>query len=335
MHVRSSHAYHRSLNSNAWQRVLLAALAGALATLLLVAQYGGASRPVRAAPAIPYALTCLGPCVGITNPLYQNGTVAEGPVGTHLTVQGAGWPANTKLMVWPVVNATPCAQQAADAGSISVDGAGNAAGIYDWPADANAVNQVYMLCAQDGSVVSLVPANAPNTFTVLAADAPSITIAPPAITVGGAVVVTGQNWLPAQVVVTISVCAGFSDVATCASPVIASIQIGSDQNGSFQANLSTDSAASPGPYYVIATAHNNALTAPPAGSDPQLTVSTPTPTPTITPTPTVTPTPTATPTSSRGAGSGNALFIALLGILSMLFLIGGIISLAVYLRGNG
>ena len=334
MQVRSYRAYHYSLDSNACrQRVLLAALAALLASLLLVAHYGGAGGPVYAAPSIPQALTCVGPCVGITNPLYQNGAVAEGPVGTHLTVQGAGWPANTTLMVWPVANATPCAEQADDAGSIPVDAAGNALGIYDWPADASAVNQAYMLCGKDGAVVSLVPANAPDTFTVLAAAAPAITVTPVGITQGGAVEVSGQNWLPAQTV-TISICTNFSAGSVCASRIIAGTSIDSAQEGSFQVTLNTDPAAPPGSYYVIATAHNNALTAPPAGSDPQLTVSTPTPTPTITPTPTVAPTPTATPTPSGGSG-GNALLIALLGMLSMLFLIGGIISLAVYLRGNG
>ena len=335
MHARSSRIFQRSWNSNARRGVLIAALAGGLAALLIVMLGGGAGRPVYAAPALPHALTCIGPCVGITNPLYQNATIAEGPVGTHLTVQGAGWPANTKLMVWPVINATPCGQQPANAGSITVDAAGNAAGIYDWPADANMVNQVYMLCAQDGAIVPIAPANAPNTFTVLAAAAPALTITPPAITQGGAVEVSGQNWLPAQTV-TISICAGFSDVATCASPIIAGTTVGSGDNGGFQVNLTTDPGAPPGPYYVIATAHSGALTAPPAGSDAQLGVNTPTPTPTITPTPTVTPTPTATPTPSRGTGGGgNGLLIALLGILSVLFLIGGVISLAVYLRGNG
>lgn len=334
MQARSYHMYHHFLDTNVRQRVLLAALAALLATLLLAARSGGAGGPVHAAPSIPQALTCAGPCVGITNPLYQNGAVAEGPVGTHLTVEGAGWPANTTLMVWPVANSTPCVQQAADVGSIPVDAAGNAAGIYDWPSDAGVVNQAYMLCGKDGSVISLVPANAPNTFTVLAAAAPSITVAPLAITQGGAVEVSGQNWLPAQTV-TISICTGFSAGGVCASRIIAGTSVGSGQDGSFQVNLNTDLAAPPGPYYVIATAHNNALTAPPAGSDPQLTVSTPTPTPTITPTPTVMPTPTATPTPSGGSGGGNALLIALLGMLSMLFLIGGIISLAVYLRGNG
>lgn len=335
MQGRSYRTAQHSWDSNARRGVLLAALAGGLVALLIVMMGGGAGRPVHAAPALPRALTCLGPCVGITNPLYQNGTIAEGPVGTHLTVQGAGWPANTKLMVWPVANGTPCGQQPADAGSIGVDGAGNAAGNYDWPADANAVNQVYMLCAQDGLVVPVAPANAPNTFTVLAAAAPAVSVTPLAIAQGGAVVVSGQNWLPAQTV-TISICAGFSDVSTCASPIIAGTTVGSaDQDGSFQVNLNTDPGAPPGPYYVIATAHNGALTAPPAGSDPQLAVNTPTPTPTITPTPTVTPTPTATPTPTRPTGGGNGLLIALLGILSVLFLIGGVISLAVYFRGNG
>lgn len=334
MQARSHRAYHRSLDSNARQRVLLAALAALLVSLLLAAHNGGVGSPVYAAPSIPLALTCVGPCVGITNPLYQNGSIAEGPVGAHLTVEGAGWPANTTLMIWPVANGTPCGEQAADAGGIPVDAAGNALGIYDWPADAGAVNQAYMLCGKDGAVVSLVPANAPNTFTVLAAAAPSITVAPLGITQGGAVEVSGQNWLPAQTV-TISICTNFSAGTVCASRIIAGTSIDSGQDGSFQVNLNTAADAPPGPYYVIATAHNNALTAPPAGSNPQLTVSTPTPTPTITPTPTVTPTPTATPTPSGGSGGGNALLIALLGMLSMLFLIGGIISLAVYLRGNG
>ncbi len=313
-------------------RVLTMLLAIMLGAGLLPLLETPANRTVQAAPSRPNLLTCNGPCVGITHPLYNNNTTAEGPVGTHLTVEGAGWPANSTLTIWPALDASGCAQDpTSDAGTIPVDGAGIARGSYDWPASANQVNQRYTLCAKDGETRATAQANAPNTFTVLAADPPSLTVSPPALIPGGTVTVVGQNWLPAQTV-TISICANLLEPATCAPPIIASRQIGPADDGSFQTELALPSDTSPNAYYVIATAGGGALTAPPAGSNIQITVSTPTPTPTLTPIPT--PIPRPTPAQPAPVKGSTIILIVVLGGFSLLFLIGGIISLAVYLRGS-
>lgn len=296
--------------------------------------------PAYAAPARPYLLSCNSPCVGITNPVYlsQGQQVAEGPVGAHLTVEGANWPAGTLLTIWPAPDAATCAQQQAQppdyAGQISVHGDGNAQGAYVWPQAVNGVNQTYTLCAVDGTttVSPGVQPNAPTTYTVLAANPPALTISPSAIIQGqdNAITATGQNWFAPQQAVTVNVC---SD-ASCTQQPIASQTVIPAQDGTFQATLSIPPTTAPGPYFVEAATQNQALIAPPANSPPQLTINAPTPTPTPTPTPSPTPTPRPTPTPPGSGKGSNAPLIVLLGTLSLLFLIGGIISLAVYMRSS-
>jgi hypothetical protein len=295
--------------------------------------------PAYAAPARPHALSCNGPCVGITNPVYlaQGQQVAEGPVGAHLTVEGANWPASTSITIWPAPDAATCAQQQAQppdyAGQIVVNGDGNAQGSYVWPKAVNGVNQTYTLCAVDGTttVSPNVQVNAPNTYTVLAANPPTLTVSPGAIIQGqdNSITVTGQNWFAPGQAVIVNVC---TDASCTAQPIASQTIIPAQDTGTFQVTLSIPPATAPGAYFVEAATQNQALTAPPANSPPKLTISAPTPTPTPTPSPTPTPRPTPTPPGS-GKGS-NASLIVLLGTLSLLFLIGGIISLAVYTRSN-
>jgi hypothetical protein len=313
-------------------------LAGLLAGLLGVGLMGLAGAPAsptaRAAPNIPHILTCAGPCVGITRPRLPNNT-SEGPVGTHLTVEGAGWPAGSLLTIWPGATQAACAQPpASDAKTLNVDGAGNAAGSYDWPADANQVGHSYTLCANDNGKPATATANAPSTFLVLAAQPPLITASSSTLTPGDAVIVNGQNWLPAQPL-TVNICPNSSDTGTCASP-IASLQLGSNADGTFQAQLTIPPDASVNTYYIVAANSDGTLTAPPAGNPVQITVSNPTPTPTLTPIPTATPRPTPTPTPGGASGGkgGTIFLVIMLGMFSLLFLIGGFISMAVYLRGS-
>ncbi len=316
-------------------RLFAGLLAGLLGALLAGLIGVPASQSARAAPHSPDILTCSGPCVGITHPRSANNTLVEGPVGTHLTVEGAGWPAGSLLTIWPGATQAACAQPStSDAKTLPVDGAGNAAGSYDWPADANQVGHSYILCSNDNGKPATATANAPNTFLVLAAQPPLITASSSTLAPGDAVIVTGQNWLPAQTV-TVSICPNSSDTGTCTSP-IASLQLGSDANGTFQAQLTIPPDASVNSYYIVAANGDGTLTAPQAGAPVQITVSEPTPTPTLTPTPTATPRPTPTPTPgpSTGGKGGTIFLVVVLGMFSLLFLIGGFISMAVYLRGS-
>jgi hypothetical protein len=313
---------------------VLAALASLTLAALLAAPTG---LPARAAPGLPALLSCNGPCVGITNPLYPtNGQlVAEGPVGALLTVEGANWPPSTLITIWPAPDADTCAQQQAQppsyAGTIPVNVAGNASGPYTWPKAANSVNQTYILCAVDGSasVSPDVQSNGITQYIVLAAAAPSLKVAPSNITQGqdSTLTISGQNWLPQQAL-TVTIC---SD-AHCSTSPIANQTTASAQDGTFQITLTIKGDIAPGSYYVLAVTANGALKAPPGNAPAQLTINTPTPTPTSTPSPTPTPTPTPTPPNS---GKGNTLLlVVLLGMLAVVFLVGGIISLAIYMRGQ-
>jgi hypothetical protein len=316
----------------------LAALASlALVSYLLAAPPGQSARAAPAAPARANLLSCNGPCVGITNPLYSsNGQlVAEGPVGAILTVEGANWPNSTSVTVWPAADAATCTAQLAQppgyAGTINVNGQGYAQGTYTWPQQAGGVNQTYTLCAVDGTttVPAGVQSNGIDLYTVLSASAPSVTVSPTTITQGqdNTITVSGQNWFAPQQPITVTVCTD----ASCTAGPIAS-QTTTAQDGTFQITLTIKAGTAPGAYFVQASTANQALKAP-SGGPPQLTVSTPTPTPSPTPSPTATPTPNTTPSTS-GKG-GTTLLVVLLGTLSLLFLIGGIISIAVYVRSGG
>jgi hypothetical protein len=309
---------------------LVAVMSLALVALLAVPTGG----PAHAAPARPHVLSCNGPCVGITNPLYlaQGQLVAEGPVGANLTVEGSNWPTSTTLTVWPAPDANTCAQQQAQppgyAGTIVVDSTGNAKGPYAWPQAANTVNQAYILCAVDGTTMVSpdVQSNGIDTYTVLAADPPAITLSSSTLLQGATLTVSGQNWFPQQAL-TVSVCTD----NPCTGQPITSRSSGSAQDGTFQITLTIPESTAAGPYFVEVETANGALSAPPSGSAPQLTVSTPTPTPTPTATPAPTPIP-STPAPSSGSSGSPTLLIVALGTLSLLFLVGGIISIAVYTR---
>lgn len=313
-----------------------AALLAAISSLGLLALPGvPAARPARAAAARPAALSCNGACVGITAPQFTG--TAEGPVGAHLTVEGANWPVNTTLTIWPVLNQDACMQAPPPSpvsGTLTVDTIGNASGSYTWPTSLNTLNTPYILCGSDGALTTMPgvqdPA-APPMYTVLAADPPDITLSSLTITQGAVLIVRGQSWLPGQQTVTVNIC---SD-ATCSAQPVLSQQATSTNDGTITVQFSTSTSLPAGTYYVQATANNGALTAPRTGpSVPLMVNAPPTATPSPSPQPTATPTPAPAPTHSTGGNGTTPLLILVLGTLSLLFLIGGIISLAVYARAG-
>lgn len=285
--------------------------------------------PTQASPQRPFALTCNGPCVGITNPVYDG--KAEGPVGAHLTVEAANWPPSSKLTIWPGLDATACAgQPASGAHTLNVDITGSAKDTYDWPLTVNKVNQTYLLCASDGTTVlnPAVQVNAPSSYTVLAATPASISITPNTINEGANVTISGRNWLPAQSL-TIMICA--NTPACTSDPPVVTRSLNSDTDGTFNIQPLIPLGTRQGLYYVVVVSGNGALTAPASGDDPNLSINAlPTPTPTATATPL--PTPTPTPPSTGGGKGGTTLLIVILGTLSLLFLIGGIVSMIIYVR---
>lgn len=285
--------------------------------------------PAQASPHRPFALTCNGPCVGITNPIYDG--KAEGPVGAHLTVEAANWPPSTTLTIWPGLDAAACTgQPPKNAGTLSVDITGNATGTYDWPLSANKVNQTYLLCASDGTILlsPTVQVNAPTSYTVLADTPASVSVSPNTINEGENLTISGKNWLPAQSL-TVMICEG---TPTCTSdPPVVVRSLNSNDDGTFSIQPLVPLGTRPGLYYVVVASGNGALTAPASGAAPNLSINAlPTPTPTATATPA--PTPTPTPPSTSGGKGGTTLLIVILGTLSLLFLIGGIVSMIIYAR---
>lgn len=285
--------------------------------------------PAQASAQRPLALTCNGPCVGITNPVYDG--KAEGPVGAHLTLEAANWPPNTTLTVWPALDAAACAgQPSRDAATLSVDITGNAKATYDWPLTENKVNQTYLLCASDGAIVlnPAVQVNAPSSYTVLAASPASVSVTPNTINEGESVTISGTNWFPVQLL-TIMICAS-TPACTGDSPVVVR-SLNSNDDGTFSIQPNIPLGTPPGLYYVVVASSNGALTAPASGASPNLSINAlPTPTPTATAT--ATPVPTPTPPATSGGKGGTTLLIVVLGTLSLLFLIGGIVSMIIYVR---
>lgn len=309
-------------------------LAAGLLALMLLASLGlllaDPPRPAQAHPASAAALTCNGPCVGITNPVYDG--KAEGPVGAQLTVEGANWPPGTQLAIWPGADAAACAGQPTGvAGTIPVDLAGTAQGTYTWPLSVNTLNQTYLLCARDGTTTPspTVQVNAPSSYTVLATAPATFTFSPKTLTPGDTLTITGSNWLPVQSL-TLIICANSPD---CTAPIVAR-SFNANPDGSFSLQPTVPVGTKQGFYFVVVSSDNGALMAPSDTSSPNLLVNAP-PTPTPSPSPTVTPAPTPTPTLSTGGGKGDTtVLIVVLGTLSLLFLIGGIVSLAVYMRAG-
>jgi hypothetical protein len=304
-------------------------LLGAAGMLLCLAS--GAA-PAQASEHTSLALTCNGPCVGITNPIYDG--KAEGPVGAHLTVEGANWPPGSTLTIWPGLDATACAgAPPSEARTLPVDIAGDVQSNYDWPLVDNRVNQAYMLCASDGTIVPspTVQVNAPTSYTVLEDTPASISVSPNTINEGDSVTISGANWLPAQSL-TIMVCASTPSCSSDQPVVVRSLN--SNADGTFSIQPIIPLGTRQGLYYVVAASGNGALTAPGSRAGPNLSVSAlPTPTPTATATALPTPTPTPTTPSTSGKG-GTTFLIVVLGTLSLLFLIGGVVSMIIYVRAG-
>jgi hypothetical protein len=310
-------------------------LAGRWAALALLGAWGllpglaPGPTPAAASAQRPLALTCNGPCVGITNPIYDG--KAEGPVGAHLTVEAANWPPNTTLSIWPGLDAAACANQPpGDAKALNVDITGTVTDTYDWPLTENRVNQTYLLCASDGTIVPspAVQVNAPTSYTVLADRPASVSVSPNTVNEGENITISGKNWLPAQSL-TIMVCA--STPACTSDPPVIVRSLNSNADGTFSIQTIIPLGTRQSLYYVVVASGNGALTAPSSGSAPNLSINAlPTPTPTATAT--ATPLPTPTPPPNTGGKGGTTLLIVILGTLSLLFLIGGIVSMIIYVR---
>ncbi|GER87014.1 hypothetical protein KDW_11760 [Dictyobacter vulcani] len=242
------------------------------------------------------------------------GGAPSGHAGTVIQLTGTGFPPNSDVTFSIATDPNQCAtgnggvaalqpQQPAKAdanGGFMVQAA--------WPDGANQANTKYYVCA----TASGSNAAAPTPFTFVGA--PTVVPSSQSVNAGDKVTLTGQNWLPQQVLnISIAPSAGGNPIATS--------QATPDANGNFSVDVSIPAETAAGSYSinVVGTTDPNLK----ASAATALTINaqaTPTPAATATPTPAPTPTAQATPspTPTTGSSGGNS------NMLGLIFGLGGI-----------
>jgi hypothetical protein len=273
----------------------------------------------------------------------QNSGNPWGPVGEHAHVQGSHFPDGQYKLVLAPGDVNGDANVCSPGNQIPLNASATASGgsfdaTFDWPTAANQVNQQYSICALglvDNTVASHLDS---GPFTVLDADQPQITLSATAVSAGGSITVSGQNWVPEQgvqvFVVTCQSC-GTAPVATIA------VQSTGHNSGTFSVSLKFPANLAPGDYFVGANNSSGALS---VAAQPLHVVGASISTPTPQPSPSVTASPTLAPTATTGAagvgGSGSSgvdtgLIIGLLiGIVVVLAALAGLVAFLITRRAT-
>ncbi len=294
------------------------------------------------------ATALVSPTLTITIPAPIVG-VAEGPVGTNVTMQGSGATPGDTLQFGYVSQTAGCAgadTPISTAPLVIVRPDGGFAVAFSWPSNAATAGADYGICAHDMTTITNPPIASTDLFKVDSATAPSITVTPVdangtplptpaangALYAGGYAQIVGANFFPGGNRIFVQETA---DIFTAnlynpqqALKVISgdaiSLQDGAftivvqlpEQQGTFYLNvLSTDGDGPTNQLPSLLASQQVTISAPPA-----------TPTPTASATPVVTPTP-----ASRGAktpapsASRVAAIVGLGGVSVLLFLIGVIL----------
>ncbi len=215
-------------------------------------------------------------------------TPDQGPVKTLVTLQGAGWPSGSQVLIF-YDNDPTCAgpnhTELSPDPAPTANSAGEFSVKFSWPA-VDATGTWYICAAtSDGATTGKA------SFGVLSLTPPSLTILTKGpFLPGQTITVQGENWLPGGLYIAFSL----QRAGTKTSYPLEESPI-SLQNGTFSAtSITIPSYLPPGSYILVATMEQQALR---AQSGTITIAATPTPTPTATPTPSPTPLPiTATPT---------------------------------------
>ncbi len=274
-----------------------------LALLLALLAFGALTLPGQARAAVG--------TVTITSPLY--GGVAEGPVGAEVNVQGANWPPNTTVDLNAAdvhgdtsgLTGSACANNSVTLftlGEATSDGGGNFTATFLWSASAGFAGHSFWVCGTADTVTT----PGVSSYKVLSGSAPSVAINASQAAAGSNIMVTGQNWLPANQQIQVTIAS-----AITGQPMYSSMATTTpDSNGAISVSVQVPAAPAGTTLYVTAQnlGSNNpgSLHTQPTNT-PQFTVAAqPTPTPTATPSPTPTNTPTATSTAANGGSNGGA-----------------------------
>lgn len=331
----------------------LAALSGRLALAAILAltalALGTAMAPGRARAANG------GPQIVFASPIYagRNNGNAEGPVGADVSVQGSGWTPGGGAVTISLTDAqddaasggpgrsclSPSATHIAISGlaPVNVDSSGNFTASFLWPDAANKVGHTYWACGQQSGFEPGV-----SSYTVLSAQPPALSVSASSVVVKGTVTVTGQNWVPGNQPITVSIV----PCLACGPAYQQTQTVTAASDGTFSVAMTIPDAAAVGTkLYVIASNQSSDPALPPAlvvntpPGAPQITlVDQPTPTPTSTAAPTATNTPAPTRVAGGGGtnsnGSSTGLLIVLLSALGVVLLLAALVAVLLFLRSR-
>ncbi len=306
-------------------------------SLGLVALALGGARPALAQGTLSNPST---PTFNIVNPFFNG--VAQGPVGTHVTVQAtSGWDPSATIVISVTPSSSTCGSTtpppvpAQTTSTVGQDGSFMAS--FSWPSDANAPGN-YLVCASEEGSGTLVGTSS-GFFTVLSpangqpSSAPALSVAVTTAHIGDQVTVSGANWLPAQPV---QLRLQYANKPQDPGDVLQTVN--SNPDGTFSAQVTLTSQRT-GTLWIIGLGGQpfgtQTIIYPLMTHSQPLTIGqAPTPTPTIVPpTPTVVPTAT-TRTTGTTPSKSQELLIALLGLISVVLLSDCIVVAVLALRGR-
>lgn len=316
---------------------------GVALVALALAAVGGTRTPPRAA-AHPQDT----PTINIQIPVPDNNGVAQGPVGTNLTLNGSGLTAGHTYQLGYAPQSAQCTSGGPTFPNATVTPTdGTFTTTVKWPATTANVGGQYYICALDKTDTTQPPVQSTDLFRVVAANAPTITLQDPAtsaplagppfaLNLGAQVIIAGHNFLPGNLTLVAYLSqhqiksGGDLDNATALSTAN-STAITPNGSGDVTATIQLPAAGAltPGNYYLYLVSSDRQGASLPslmASTRVQMSVA---PTATATPKPTATPKVTATPGTTSGGGPSPARMLGVIGLslLSLILLIAGVLLL--------
>jgi hypothetical protein len=263
----------------------------------------------------------------------------QGPVGTHVTVQGAGWDAGATVSIGAAQSSNSCTTQPGGStplDSKTADGSGSFQDTFTWPSSLSSGQ--YFICAAESSGTPTLSTTWPS-FTVLAAAPPTLSLSSGIVQAGQQITITGSNFfgLTNGQSVQVGRIVGGTFV-TIATPAPGS-------NGTFVVNYTTDPNDS-GNYTIQANSPSEGGAPPALSASASLVIqpaATATPSPTITattsPTAATSPTTAASsappPSSSNGDSGGGLVVLLIAGIVVTLLALGGAMAFLLLRQRRG
>jgi hypothetical protein len=299
---------------------------GALLTLSLVALAASTMNFAPVAHADSFSLDILVP--------KPQSNIAEGPVGTNLTLSGQGATAGHEYQLGYALTKVGCAA-GGPLGTAPADSNGKFTTTIAWPDSAGSVGSTYVICYRDKDAGPSLAQPSDQSFKVDAGSPPSITLAPPPSSTpdtdnssntypaGGAIQISGKNFYSnhTQLLAFVTLNQNFAPTDLQAGTALKRVDTGNtgfnaDANGSFTVQVKLPTFT--GNFFLHVVSNDGTGKYLPAliATQPITIGQAPTPTPTVGPT--ATPTVGATPTPDGGGSSDNGANAAgLVGVLSL------------------